>query len=172
MKKLFVFLFVLTFVFTLAACDTDEPGVDASVTEAIEAIEALPEVDALTLTDEAAVVAARALYDALETSLQSEVTNLSTLVALEAKIVELKEAAAGPGTLVDEAVDAGFDTLAAALTEADLVSALSGSDNYTVFAPTEAAFGNLLTALDTDAAGLLAHPFLSEILGCTTYLNI
>ena len=44
------------------------------------------------------------------------------------------------------------------------MSALSGSDNYTVFAPTEAAFGNLLTALDTDAAGLLAHPFLSEIL--------
>ncbi|NNE43713.1 MAG: fasciclin domain-containing protein, partial [Gemmatimonadetes bacterium] len=53
-------------------------------------------------------------------------------------------ASAGYGAskdLVQTAVDAGtFNTLAAALTEADLVTALRGDGPFTVFAPTDEAF--------------------------------
>ncbi len=49
---------------------------------------------------------------------------------------------------------ADFDSLAAALTRADLVAALQGNGPFTVFAPTDAAFGELdeatLNALLTD----------------------
>lgn len=48
-----------------------------------------------------------------------------------------------PGTLVDVAVDGGFDTLVAAVQAADLTSTLEGAGPFTVFAPTEAAFGAL-----------------------------
>src|SRR5690606_11213319 len=50
----------------------------------------------------------------------------------------------GPKDIVDTAVEAGaFTTLAAALTAADLVGALKGPGPFTVFAPTDAAFGQL-----------------------------
>ena len=46
--------------------------------------------------------------------------------------------------IVDTAVEAGsFKTLAAALTAADLVETLKGEGPFTVFAPTDEAFGNL-----------------------------
>ncbi len=46
--------------------------------------------------------------------------------------------------IVDTAVDAGsFNTLAAALTAADLVDALKGSGPFTVFAPTDEAFAKV-----------------------------
>lgn len=46
--------------------------------------------------------------------------------------------------IVETAVEAGtFQTLAAALTEADLVSALQGDGPFTVFAPTDEAFAKL-----------------------------
>jgi uncharacterized surface protein with fasciclin (FAS1) repeats len=45
--------------------------------------------------------------------------------------------------IVDTAVAADFDTLAAALTAADLVDALKGEGPFTVFAPTDQAFENL-----------------------------
>ncbi|MCG7391806.1 fasciclin domain-containing protein [Microvirga sp. ACRRW] len=46
--------------------------------------------------------------------------------------------------IVDTAVSAGqFKTLAAALTQAGLVSTLKGSGPFTVFAPTDAAFAKL-----------------------------
>ncbi|WP_404403336.1 fasciclin domain-containing protein [Pelagibacterium halotolerans] len=46
--------------------------------------------------------------------------------------------------IVDTAVAAGqFETLAAALTAAGLVEALKGPGPFTVFAPTDAAFGKL-----------------------------
>ncbi|MHC4985045.1 MAG: fasciclin domain-containing protein [Planctomycetota bacterium] len=44
---------------------------------------------------------------------------------------------------MDTAVAADFDTLAAALTAADLVDALKGEGPFTVFAPTDQAFENL-----------------------------
>ena len=57
-----------------------------------------------------------------------------------------------------------FSILVAALVEADLVDALSGEGPFTVFAPTNAAFADLLEALDIEAADLLAHPQLADVL--------
>jgi uncharacterized surface protein with fasciclin (FAS1) repeats len=68
------------------------------------------------------------------------------------------------GNVVQTAVANGFDTLAAALTEAGLVSALEGEGPFTVFAPSEDAFANLLTALEITAEDLLADPELANIL--------
>ena len=49
-----------------------------------------------------------------------------------------------PKDIVDTAVAAGsFKTLAAALTAADLVKTLKGDGPFTVFAPTDEAFGKL-----------------------------
>ena len=49
-----------------------------------------------------------------------------------------------PGDIVDVAVTAGqFDTLAAALTAADLVDTLKSDGPFTVFAPTDEAFAAL-----------------------------
>lgn len=49
-----------------------------------------------------------------------------------------------PGDIVDVALAAGdFNTLAAALTAADLVDTLKGEGPFTVFAPTDAAFAAL-----------------------------
>ncbi|NBG89396.1 fasciclin domain-containing protein [Isachenkonia alkalipeptolytica] len=69
-------------------------------------------------------------------------------------------------TVVDIAVDTEgeFDTLVAALTEAGLVETLQGEGPFTVFAPTDEAFGDLLAALEIEAADLLAHPQLEEVL--------
>ncbi|MBN1492326.1 MAG: fasciclin domain-containing protein [Phycisphaerae bacterium] len=53
-------------------------------------------------------------------------------------------ACAAPKDIVDTAVSAGsFDTLAAALKAAGLVDALKGEGPFTVFAPTDDAFGKL-----------------------------
>src|SRR6056297_1023715 len=57
-----------------------------------------------------------------------------------------------------------FSILVTALTEADLVGALQGDGPFTVFAPTDAAFGDLLAALDITAADLLAQPGLADVL--------
>ena len=54
------------------------------------------------------------------------------------------------GTIVDVAVGAGFDALAAAATKASLLDALSGEGPLTVFAPINAAF-------DTTAAAILGE---------------
>jgi uncharacterized surface protein with fasciclin (FAS1) repeats len=55
--------------------------------------------------------------------------------------------------------------LAAAIQQEGLVGALQNpSATLTVFAPTNAAFDNLAAALETDIAGLLALPNLSDIL--------
>jgi uncharacterized surface protein with fasciclin (FAS1) repeats len=62
--------------------------------------------------------------------------------------------------IVDTAVSAGqFNTLAKALTEADLIDTLKGPGPYTVFAPTDAAFAKIpqeqLNALLADKAMLV-----------------
>jgi len=69
------------------------------------------------------------------------------------------------GTIVETAVANGnFGTLAAALTKADLVDTLNGAGPFTVFAPTDAAFANLLSALGATAEQLLERPDLTAIL--------
>ena len=68
-----------------------------------------------------------------------------------------------PGTIVDVAVgNPDFTTLVAAVTAADLGETLSGAGPFTVFAPTNAAFGKLpdgtvdtLTTTDTETLGTI-----------------
>ena len=69
--------------------------------------------------------------------------------------------------------DAGFtvdtqtvpqDQLVAALQKADLVSALQAEGPFTVFAPTNAAFEDLLKALNITASDLLNQPDLAKVL--------
>lgn len=68
-------------------------------------------------------------------------------------------------TVVDVALDNGFTTLATAVIQAELLPALTDPlAQYTVFAPTNAAFDNLATALGTNIAGLLALPNLKDVL--------
>jgi uncharacterized surface protein with fasciclin (FAS1) repeats len=70
-----------------------------------------------------------------------------------------------PATVVEIAVSAGtFTTLVAALTQESLVTTLSGAGPFTVFAPTDDAFQNLLTELDITSDQLLARSDLSDIL--------
>ena len=59
-----------------------------------------------------------------------------------------------------------FGTLLAALTEAELAATFAddGAGPFTVFAPTDAAFGALLAELDATAAELLAREDLGDIL--------
>jgi uncharacterized surface protein with fasciclin (FAS1) repeats len=68
-------------------------------------------------------------------------------------------------TVVDIAIDNGFTSLATAVVTAELLPALTNPlATLTVFAPTNAAFDNIATALGTDIAGLLALPNLADIL--------
>jgi transforming growth factor-beta-induced protein len=68
-------------------------------------------------------------------------------------------------TVADVAIDNGFSTLVTAVIQQELLPALTNPlATYTVFAPTNAAFDNLATALNTDIAGLLALPNLTNIL--------
>ncbi|WP_420617775.1 fasciclin domain-containing protein [Candidatus Poriferisocius sp.] len=66
------------------------------------------------------------------------------------------EESAVPGTIVEVAVESGaFPTLVAAVQAAGLVETLSGEGPFTVFAPTEEAFGAALAALGLSAEELL-----------------
>ena len=57
-----------------------------------------------------------------------------------------------------------FSILTAALETAGLTEALQGEGPFTVFAPTDAAFENLLSALSISAEDLLAQPQLADVL--------
>ena len=57
-----------------------------------------------------------------------------------------------------------FSILVAALQKAELVDALQGEGPFTVFAPTDAAFENLLAMLSISAEDLLAQPQLADVL--------
>jgi len=68
-------------------------------------------------------------------------------------------------TVVDVAINNGFTSLTAAVITAELLPALTDPlATFTVFAPTDAAFNNLATALGTNLAGVLALPILSDVL--------
>lgn len=57
-----------------------------------------------------------------------------------------------------------FSTLVSALKKADLVETLQGKGPFTVFAPTNEAFDQLLMDLGITADELLAHPDLGKVL--------
>ena len=68
-------------------------------------------------------------------------------------------------TVADIAIDNGFSTLITAVVTAELLPALTDPlSTLTVFAPTNAAFDNLATALGTNVNGLLALPNLADVL--------
>jgi len=68
-------------------------------------------------------------------------------------------------TVVDVAVANNFTTLTAALIQEELLPVLTNPlGTFTVFAPTNAAFDALATALGTDINGILALPTLKEVL--------
>jgi uncharacterized surface protein with fasciclin (FAS1) repeats len=71
-----------------------------------------------------------------------------------------------PGTVVQQAQrDTRLSILAEAVAAADLTETLSGAGPYTVFAPTDAAFGALLAELGLTKAQLLADKaLLAEVL--------
>lgn len=72
---------------------------------------------------------------------------------------------AAEGDIVDVASkNESFSTLVAALQKAELVDALQGEGPFTVFAPTDEAFGKLLAELKITADQLLAHPQLKDVL--------
>jgi uncharacterized surface protein with fasciclin (FAS1) repeats/predicted heme/steroid binding protein len=157
-KKIF---FLVLFVLLVAACaPLDEIGETTDIQIVIEAIQSLPNIDQLTIEDEVLIIEVRALYNALDETSKPLVTNADRLISAEARLAFLK----GLGNLIEEAVDAGFSTLAVALTQEDLVLALSTGGPFTVFAPTNAAFDALIALLETDVAGLLAREDLKDIL--------
>lgn len=88
-----------------------------------------------------------------------------TLIAALALALPFALAQDTPETVVDIAAgDASFSTLVAAVTQADLVATLQSEGPFTVFAPTDAAFSDLLAQLGVDAEALLARDDLGQIL--------
>ncbi len=77
---------------------------------------------------------------------------------------DTEEEAVGEDIVDIALVNEDFTTLVAALQEADLVETLQGEGPFTVFAPTNNAFDQLLMDLDITADELLAHPDLSKVL--------
>ncbi len=68
-------------------------------------------------------------------------------------------------TVVDIALgDENFSSLVAALTKVDLVSTLNGAGPFTVFAPTNAAFADALTALGFNELSAVPNDVLTNIL--------
>jgi uncharacterized surface protein with fasciclin (FAS1) repeats len=68
-------------------------------------------------------------------------------------------------TVADIAIDNGFTTLTTAVVTAELLPALTDPlAEFTVFAPDNAAFDNLVAALDITLEDLLALPELADIL--------
>jgi len=89
---------------------------------------------------------------------------LSLLMALTLLTFSFPSNAEEPD-IVDIAVgNPDFSILVTALGEAGLVEALQGDGLFTVFAPTDAAFAQLLADLNITAADLLGHPDLSKVL--------
>lgn len=67
-------------------------------------------------------------------------------------------------TIVDIAGGADFTTLATALTRVSLIETLQGEGPFTVFAPTNAAFEELLTELKIDGLDKVSDAVLTQIL--------
>ncbi|WP_416675612.1 fasciclin domain-containing protein [Egbenema bharatensis] len=114
-----------------------EPAVDAMEEEMVT-----PEAEADMVVPTEAVEMPEA-----ETPVEAEApAEAETPVEAEAPIESeaTDEIAAVDGTIVDIAAASGaFDTLVAALTEAELAEVLAGEGPFTVFAPTDEAFAAL-----------------------------
>jgi uncharacterized surface protein with fasciclin (FAS1) repeats len=104
------------------------------------------------------------LFDLSDGAQINEANIVATNVLVTNGVIHVMDQVLLPPTMdiVETAIDAGFSTLATALTAADLVGALQGDGPFTVFAPTNDAFAGLPEgALD----GLLADiPALTNVL--------
>lgn len=106
------------------------------------------------------------INESMVTSADLEATNgvihvIDTVLVPEAFKLEVE----AEMDIVDIALgNEDFSILVAALQEADLVETLQGEGPFTVFAPTNQAFEELLSALDITAAELLEQPDLAKVL--------
>ncbi len=107
----------------------------------------------LTKTSMGSVYANQAMVNAADLSTDNGVVHSVDAVVLPSE------------TVVDIAIDNSFTSLTAAVVTAELLPALTDPfATYTVFAPSDQAFSDLATALNTDVNGLLALPNLADIL--------
>jgi transforming growth factor-beta-induced protein len=110
----------------------------------------------LTVTIKDSVVkVGGATVSAADVDCENGVIHIIDTVLLPPKQPNVVEAAIANGS---------FKTLAAALTEAKLVEALSAEGPFTVFAPTDKAFEDAIKALKTTAEDLLKREDLGDIL--------
>jgi hypothetical protein len=112
----------------------------------IDMIDDFPALNAITLSDEAEIVAARTAYDALTPAQQSLVSNYQELVAAEAKIADLKLAANVVVEMIDEfpaLIDITLDD------EAEIVAARTAYDALTP--AQQALVSNYQELLDAEA---------------------
>ena len=116
-------------------------------------------IDAVLLPPDVAEALGVAMADDMEeeTTTTTEATTTTTTEAMDPTIAEIVAASAAGDP-------AEFTVLLAALETAGLVDALNGEGPFTVFAPTDAAFGALLEDLGITAEELLANPDLANIL--------
>ena len=117
-------------------------------------------IDAVLLPPDVAEALGVAMPDEMEeetTTTTTEATTTTTTEAMDPTIAEIVAGAAAGDP-------AEFTVLLAALETAGLVDALNGEGPFTVFAPTDAAFGALLEDLGITAEELLANPDLANIL--------
>ena len=81
------------------------------------------------------------------------------------KVLVPKDFVLSGNDIVDIALsDPNFSMLVSLLQKAELVGALQGEGPFTVFAPTNAAFEDLLSALDITASDLMQQPDLAKVL--------
>jgi alpha-tubulin suppressor-like RCC1 family protein len=120
----------------------------------IDSIDAFPEIDSMTLTNQNEVEAARAAYDALSLEEKALVTNLASLEAAEAKIAELAQAALDQASA--DAVIALINSLPDlnGLTLADATAITAARDAYGALNPQAQALVSNLPALEAAEAKL------------------
>ncbi len=107
----------------------------------------------LTVTSMSAVFANQAQVNAADLTTDNGVVH-----SLDAVILPVE-------TVADIAIDNGFSTLVTAVATAELLPVVTDPfATLTVFAPDNAAFDDLATALGTDINGLLALPNLADVL--------
>ena len=99
------------------------------------------------------------------TSVDIEATN-GMIHVLDKVILPTMPANAPTDDIVETAVAAGFDSLAVALTQTGLLSMFQGdmTGPYTVFAPTNQAFKDLLAALSVSSISEIDNTTLSAVL--------
>ena len=117
-------------------------------------------INAVLLPPDVAEMLSAAPMDDTTTTTTTTTAAPETTTTTEAALPTISEivAAAAAGD------PAEFTVLLAALETAGLVDALNGEGPFTVFAPTDEAFGELLAALDITAEELLARDDLADIL--------